>query len=62
MAKFNIGDLVKSKAGGPKMVVDQVFEWPGDETRYHCIWWVGNKRHREQFAHGGLETWKDDAG
>lgn len=65
-AKYKIGDLVQSKAGGPKLVVDTVHV-PlaiGDDDKdptYFCIWWVGNKRFREQFRQGGLIDWVEPA-
>lgn len=67
MAKFKTGTLVRSKAGGPKLLVDSVYIppaiMPHDDTepRYGCIWWVGSKRHHEQFGENGLEAWSEGA-
>lgn len=81
VAKFAVGDLVQSKAGGPKMVVDQIHiprgggalaemtsayddgdllaeeKAPSSPVKYWCIWFVGAKRHREQFSEGSLTEW-----
>lgn len=60
MAKFKHGDLVQSKAGGPKLVVDSIYTG-GSEARYDCIWWVGNKRELGRFVESGLDTWVEPA-
>lgn len=36
--KFNPGDLVQLKAGGPKMVVEQ---WNALKHAYNCSWFSG---------------------
>lgn len=45
MAKFNTGDVVKLKSGGPKMTVVQVGELSEFDTRIHvwCTWFDEGK-------------------
>ena len=61
--KFNHGDVVVMKSGGPPMAVDKV---PGDLatdyatkplTEYHCEWFKGATAQRGTFGEHLLETY-----
>ena len=58
MGKFNVGDLVQSKAGGPKLVVEAAIEpFAREEVAYNCTWWIGNKREKGNFTESALIAW-----
>lgn len=57
--KFNPGDLVQLKAGGPKMVVERVFGG-SDSFSYRCTWFSGAKHNREDFQEEALQAFKDE--
>lgn len=59
--KFNHGDIVVMKSGGPPMTVDKV---PGDPqsfggplTEYHCEWFKGATAQRGSFGEHLLEAY-----
>jgi uncharacterized protein YodC (DUF2158 family) len=56
--RFNIGDIVQLKSGGPKMTVTQVFS---DSTQcYNATWFAGAKREGGNFPHDALQPVSDD--
>ncbi|MEA3000715.1 MAG: putative small protein [Sphingomonadales bacterium] len=58
MAGFKAGDLVKLKAGGPKMVVEELLSMTVPKAR--CSWFAGAKHNKELFALASLEPWVDE--
>lgn len=61
--KFNHGDVVVMKSGGPPMTVDKV---PGDiastfdnskYTEYHCEWFKGATAQHGMFGEHLLESY-----
>lgn len=61
--KFNHGDIVVMKSGGPPMTVDKV---PGDQVsvygsdtykEYHCEWFKGATAQHGTFGEHLLETY-----
>lgn len=65
--KFSAGDLVQLKAGGPKMVVENVFkptnfggELNAGSIRYRCTWFSGAKHNREDFQEEALQVFKEE--
>lgn len=55
MARFRVGDLVHSKAGGPQLVVDRII----DGSQLICTWWDGTNRRSEPFETETIEPWAD---
>lgn len=55
--KFEAGDLVQLKAGGPKMVVEKFLQY---NESYRCSWFAGAKHNREEFTEEAIETYSDD--
>ena len=55
--KFNAGDLVQLKAGGPKMVVEQFLTY---QQAYECTWFSGAKHNSQQFKEEALVPYADD--
>lgn len=57
--KFNVGDIVILKSGGPKMTVDQYYSEPlgGELTSQVLCKWFDNKDNIQQdwFEEGALE-------
>jgi len=52
MSKFNVGDIVQLKSGGPKMTVDSVdVSGPG----LWAAWFAGAKHERAHFNENTLE-------
>ena len=51
MSHFRQGDTVRTKGGGPIMIVD-AFTPSGEVV---CTYWVKDKRHQENFVHATLE-------
>jgi uncharacterized protein YodC (DUF2158 family) len=51
-SKFKPGDIVRTKVGGPHMVVDALM---GAGPSMYCIWFAGAKRNRETFTDSSLE-------
>lgn len=52
---FKVGDIVRLKSGGPKMVVVQLPEmWVG-ERYLTCSWFVESKNERAEFPAKALE-------
>ncbi len=43
--KFKPGDIVRTKVGGPNMVIDALHHAKG----FWCVWFAGAKRNREHF-------------
>lgn len=61
--KFNKGDVVVMKSGGPPMTIDEV---PGEDTRsyphktrtdYACRWFKGASKEHGDFQEHLLETY-----
>jgi uncharacterized protein YodC (DUF2158 family) len=51
--KFNVGDIVKIKSGGPDMTVQTI---PTERTsNYRCQWFAGKKLEFGLFPEGSLE-------
>ena len=48
--KFKRGDIVKVRAGGPDMTVEDLLSGSG----YRCYWFVGKKLERGHFNEEGL--------
>ncbi|MEJ8822228.1 DUF2158 domain-containing protein [Variovorax humicola] len=64
MAKFNTGDLVKLKSGGPVMTVDSYEKMYGgdqDKPRVFCKWFAGSKAEQNFFHEQTLALHTDDA-
>ena len=49
--KFKPGDIVRTKVGGPNMVIDAKHYLSG----FWCVWFAGAKRNRELFHAESLE-------
>lgn len=49
--KFNVGDKVKLKIGGVKMLVERVNE----DNTYHCIWVLKGETKRDNYSEEVLE-------
>ena len=56
-AKFNSGDLVELKSGGPVMAVERVSPSFNDEggSSYSCTWFAGDKHQHNQFEEAVLK-------
>lgn len=52
MSQFKQGDTVRTKAGGPMMIVDAIT--PSGEVV--CTYWAKEKRHQEHFVESTLEA------
>jgi len=52
--KFDAGDVVRLKSGGPKMTVVESGEYT-EGFRIVCTWIDGNKKYEETFAPETLE-------
>ena len=55
--KFQPGDLVELKAGGPKMVVEEYLAYA---EAYNCTWFAGAKHNKQQFKEDSLRPWEDE--
>lgn len=55
--KFAPGDLVQSKAGGPKMVVEQ---WNALNQGYYCSWFSGAKHNSKLFKEEAIQEYSED--
>lgn len=65
--KFNPGDLVQLKAGGPKMVVESVYAPTGfggapaqGSCVYECSWFSGAKHNSERFKEEALVVFQEE--
>jgi uncharacterized protein YodC (DUF2158 family) len=54
--KFNVGDTVKLKSGGPDMSVKSIPDAP--HTTYVCQWFAGKKLEQGAFPADSLEKVK----
>ena len=63
MSKYQIGDKVKLKSGGPVMTVHQVgVTYPQQyKGNLRCQWFAGKKLEEGYFPEASLEDAKDDA-
>jgi len=52
MTRFNPGDLVVLKSGGPKMTIEKI----GNPLVF-CAWFKGDDRVRDNFHPEALELW-----
>ena len=50
-SRFQVGDVVKLKSGGPEMTVQDEDE----SGEYHCQWFAGKKLASGWFPEAGLE-------
>jgi uncharacterized protein YodC (DUF2158 family) len=48
--RFQVGDIVKLKSGGPEMTVKERVT-----SGYHCQWFAGKKLESGTFPEAGLE-------
>jgi uncharacterized protein YodC (DUF2158 family) len=53
MAKFNPGDSVRLKSGGPVLTVDW---WSENTDQYICSWFVEKKYETGYFSEASLEV------
>lgn len=61
MDKFQPGDVVVLKSGGPVMTVEKYGDFLGGERpEYKCVWFEKNKKHESIFAEDLLESADDD--
>lgn len=59
--KFKAGELVQLKAGGPKMVIDEVSSGYGsDSTTYYCTWFSGAKHNKNGFHEEAIQPYSED--
>lgn len=56
-SKFKPGDLVQSKAGGPKMVVER---WNALNHGYNCSWFSGAKHNNQIFMEEAIQPYKEE--
>lgn len=56
MAKFNVGDTVQLKSGGPAMTVEEVP--PDGREKYACIWFKGASKERGVFVEETLKKYE----
>ena len=54
MAKFNPGDVVVLKSGGPKMTVHGYHK--GEEKKLTCTWFHNHERVSESFNEDTLDS------
>lgn len=55
--KYQAGDLVQLKAGGPKMVVEQYHSFG---ENYECTWFAGSKHNNQRFKEEALQLYNED--
>lgn len=55
--KFNPGELVQLKSGGPKMVVEK---WNGMNNAYSCSWFAGPKHNKTLFSEDALQHFQEE--
>jgi uncharacterized protein YodC (DUF2158 family) len=55
-AKFNVGDLVILKSGGPVMTVTKVYDRTlrDEPIEYTCAWFSGKKNENAHFPQDAL--------
>lgn len=59
--KFNVGDIVVLKSGGPDMTVEEWEVYSGESGEYRCQWFGGRKLEHGSFPPDSLELApKDD--
>ncbi len=60
-AKFDAGDLVELKSGGPVMTVNSVSEpaYGDDHCRYLCKWFAGKTLKKEWLDEPALRAAKE---
>ena len=53
--KFNVGDSVRLRSGGPWMTISRVTERKDDcGPEYYCLWFVGGTLTGSHFVEGTL--------
>lgn len=52
--KFEAGDVVLLKSGGPKMTIDS---YDQDDEKYRCEWFVEGKVQHQLFRASSLEKY-----
>jgi uncharacterized protein YodC (DUF2158 family) len=52
--RFQVGDVVKLKSGGPEMTVKHQYD-DDDDYEYQCQWFAGKKLESGRFPEAGLE-------
>jgi len=55
-SKFNPGELVQLKAGGPKMVVEQ---WNALNHAYNCSWFSGAMHNNQLFKEEAIQEYSE---
>jgi len=53
-SRFQVGDVVKLKSGGPEMTVEEAVS-DGERDGYRCQWFAGKKLEGGWFPEAGLE-------
>lgn len=57
MAKFELGQLVQLKSGGPVMTVEALNAFQAD--KYDCTWFAGDKHQQNTFSEAVLVSAED---
>lgn len=60
--KFEIGDVVVLKSGGPGMTVVNTGEYPSTKNGVFCTWFVGSDVKEALFDAGALEKGRQHIG
>lgn len=53
--RFQVGEVVKLKSGGPEMTVEESLEESFGDASYRCQWFAGKKLESGVFPEAGLE-------
>ena len=61
MPRFQKGDIVRLKSGGPPMTVKEIGEYVGSPEGASCVWFDGRKQHAAVFDVATLE-YADNSG
>lgn len=56
MAKFDAGDLVELKSGGPVMTIERVSTAPNGDVSYACTWFAGSKENHKMFTEASVKA------
>ena len=55
--KYQVGDLVQLKSGGPGMTVTRLTESPDETVRVDTTWFAGKKNESGRFPEDALQTY-----
>lgn len=55
--KFQPGDIVQLKSGGPKMVIER---WQNHNHSYKCTWFAGAKHNSEEFEEASINLYEEE--